>query len=227
MINDLHLHANINGAMLDAYLSQGWYRMGQTIFTTTSIDIYDQECNVYWLRYPLANMQFKKSHLQIAKLNKHFKATLKPLIITNEYNNLYSIYRAQMNFETSPTLLEYLGSEGFGVSPQLTVFESYSIEVRDNGVLIAVGIFDNGLQSIAGIINFYNPNYKKYSLGKYVILLKVQHALSIKKAFYYPGYIAEGYNKFDYKLFINKDIAEVWDDKAFEWKLFKEANIYI
>ena len=68
------------------------------------------------------------------------------------------------------------------------VYDTAMIEVRDQGKLIAAGIFDKGRQSIAGILNFYHPGYNKYSLGKYLMLLKIDYAIAHSKQWYYPGY---------------------------------------
>ncbi|MEJ7659632.1 MAG: hypothetical protein WKG07_08390 [Hymenobacter sp.] len=48
------------------------------------------------------------------------------------------------------------------------------MEVRAEGHLIAAGIFDQGTRSLAGIVNFYDPDYRKYSLGKYLMLYEIR-----------------------------------------------------
>ena len=101
-----------------------------------------------------------------------------------------------------------------------TVFDSYVIEVRDGEKLIAAGIFDNGDESIAGIMNFYDPEYRRQSPGKYLMLLKTEYARQQQKAYYYPGYIVGNYPKFDYKLFTCQPATEVFDDLANQWVPF-------
>jgi len=49
------------------------------------------------------------------------------------------------------------------------------------------------------------------------MLLNIQHALKLQLHFYYPGYIAYGFDKFDYKLFPNKSFAEIFDSKKKVW----------
>jgi leucyl-tRNA---protein transferase len=158
----------------------------------------------------------KKQH-QIITLNKAFTITIKPFEITQEILDLYQIYFNAINFEASPSLESYLGFDAFGFPIINNVFESYGVEIRNSNELIAYGVFDNGKNSIAGIINFYNPAYKKYSLGKYLMLVKLQYAKTTNKAFYYPGYIAKGWTKFDYKLFIGKHLAEIWHEEKEVW----------
>ena len=66
-------------------------------------------------------------------------------------------------------------------------------------------------------MNFYHPDYKKYSLGKYLMLLKINHAKAMGKEWYYPGYIVPGNRRFDYKLFIGIEIAEIWVPESNNW----------
>ena len=83
------------------------------------------------------------------------------------------------------------------------------IEIRTGSNLIAVGYFDLGKNSITGILNFYDPDYKKYSLGKYLILQKIDYAAANSIAFYYTGYLSTAISKFDYKLFPDPGAIEV------------------
>lgn len=100
------------------------------------------------------------------------------------------------------------------------VFTTEVLEVRDGNQLIAAGIFDSGARSLAGIMNFYHPAYRKYSLGKYLMLLKINHARQQCKAYYYPGYLVQGYPKFDYKLFPCLAATEVFDATMGQWLPF-------
>jgi arginine-tRNA-protein transferase len=189
---------------LDNYLKLGWYRMGQAIFTTDAIKENENAYPVYWLRIHLKDVEMSKTHHKIFKANKNFTVSVKPLQITDEMEDLNEKYWLS-TIIGSPFLKDAL-LEGHHES----IYSSYAIEIRDDNRLIAVGIFDNGLTSIAGIVNFYHPDYKKYSLGKYLMLLKAQYAFSQGKTWYYPGYIIQGFPKFDYKLFLDRNASEIY-----------------
>jgi arginine-tRNA-protein transferase len=105
------------------------------------------------------------------------------------------------------------------------VFDTYVVEVRDENKLIAAGIFDNGSQSIAGIMNFYDPAYRKQSLGKFLMLMKINYARQQRKAYYYPGYLVNDYPKFDYKLFPCQSATEVFDANSGTWFPFSWETI--
>jgi leucyl-tRNA---protein transferase len=205
---------SISPQELDNYLEIGWYRMGQAIFTTDRIKDSFDEYPVFWLRIHLPELRTSKTHEKIYKANKHFNVTIKPLEITEEMENLNEQYWLS-TIIGSPFLKDSLleGAEN-------SIYSSYAIEIRDGERLIAVGIFDDGLTSIAGIINFYDLGYKKYSLGKYLMLLKAQYAISKGKTWYYPGYIILGYPKFDYKLFVDKDASEIYMRSSNQWIRF-------
>ncbi len=210
MIEALHFVENLDGAILDHYLANGWYRMGPFMFTSHTIDMEDSAYSVLWLRYKAQHITLTKAHLSMYKLNKNFTVSIKKLSITNELEQLYQHYRQYINFEISETLTDSLYRNIADLTPLANVFNSMVIEIRDHNVLIAAGVFDIGDNSIAGIVNFYNHNYKKYSLGKYLMLQKLNYAQQTYKEYYYPGYIVIDYPKFDYKLFLGKAQAEIW-----------------
>lgn len=217
MFKDLHIVPRINGAMLDEYLALGWYRMGQIIFTTDYLYKEDQYLRVFWLRYRMDLFRFSTKQEKLLRLPEGFTVSNQPLRITEELETLYQLYRNKIEFEVSPTLRENLYSLCFISSEEAPAFDSWVIEIRDKGKLIAAGIYDMGELSMMGIINFYDPSYKKYSLGKRLILLKLKESLERKLSYYYPGYIVMNLPKFDYKLEAGESICEIYDSVNDNW----------
>ncbi len=210
---------NLSAQQLDTFLLKGWYRMGQGIFTTNYIVRDDIVYRVYWLRYNLLKVRLGKSQQKMIAANNRFVTTVKHLEITAETEALYSRYKAGIDFEAAESVENwiYMGHQAGNI------FNSHIIEIREENKLIAAGIFDTGNNSIAGIMNFYDPAYKKYSLGKYLMLLKMEHALNNGMQWYYPGYIVYGYPKFDYKLFIDKSAAELFIPELNTWINYNPA----
>jgi arginine-tRNA-protein transferase len=217
MIKDLDFPEHLTGPELDAYLEKGWYRLGQIIFTTDFIPHEETWCPVFWLRFQLDQVNYGKKQLKLLKANQHFDVQIKPLEITDETEELYQAYKSSVSFEISPTVRNYLFDGSVFGAPGQNVFQSNMIEIRDRGRLIATGVFDNGDESMAGIMNFYHPAYYKYSPGKFLMLLKINHAIEKGMTWYYPGYIAYGYSKFDYKLFPDPNAAEIFDPQSRLW----------
>jgi len=192
--------------------------MGQSIFTTHFISLFDQPYRVYWFRYDLQKLKVGKSVKRLIKLNSQFQVTIRPFKLSEELEDLYSLYKIQIEFEAAQSIQHWLYGDQLA-----NVFDSHLVEIRDKGVLIAAGVFDNGQESIAGILNFYHPEYKKFSLGKYLMLVKIQYALRTGKRFYYPGYIVKDYPRFDYKLFVDSNAAEIYIPERQGWFAYDPA----
>lgn len=214
MANDLQMQfvIPVKGPLLDEYLARGWYRMGAYIFTTHTLRPDDGNAHpVYWLRYSVPHVQLGKKSTDIIKGCAGFSVRFRPFSLSGELEELYARYHASINFNASETL------EGVLFDVSRVVYDSYLIEVRDNGRLVAAGVFDKGKDAIAGIVNFYDPEYKKYSLGKLLVLLKYQYCLHSRIPWYYPGYFSPSYPKFSYKLFLDRRATEVYLPVVNEW----------
>lgn len=205
----------IRGEALDFYLSQGYYRMHQDLFTCQFLPIAGGLYTVHWLRLVLAAVHYGPEQRRLLRLNERFSVQIRPFQLTDELEALYAVYRRSITFDAPSTVEEFLLA-----GAKHNVFNTEVIEVRDGEQLIAAGIFDSGTRSLAGIMNFYDPGYRRHSLGKYLMLLKINHALRQQKTYYYPGYLVHNYPKFDYKLFPCLAATEVFDCRNNQWLPF-------
>lgn len=211
MINEPHYFLpgenGFKGQVLDDLLALGYYRMQHMIFTThhTALDPEKENIPVFWLRTEVKKIQENKTALTIRKYCAPFTVTIKKAVITTELEELYSIYKNHVDFCASTTCWDYLHMDEFE-----NPYDSWMIEIRDGNILIAAGFFDKGENAISGILNFYHPAYHKFSLGKYLILKKIDHALENNIPYYYTGYISTAITKFDYKLFPDINAIEVY-----------------
>jgi leucyl-tRNA---protein transferase len=188
---------NIHSEQLDYYLENGWFRMGQSIFTTNFLKFNGLLYSAIWLRVDLTTFKPTKSQSKISKINAKFRVEIKPTTpdISPEYLILFNKYRNHVPFDTSPSLSHLLYDNGFS-----NVYDSWAIEVYDDKKIIACGVLDLGSETSEGIVCFYDPDYKKYSLGKYLMLLKMEFCQRKGMKYFYPGYFAPNYPMFDYKL---------------------------
>jgi arginine-tRNA-protein transferase len=210
---------SLTGEQLDDYLSRGWYRMQQEIFTTTHVALPDFY-RVHWLRYTLDRVVTRPSHRKIRNLNRGFSVRVEPFGgITEEQETLYQRYRGSITFDGADHIQECLQDAN---DPFRNIFETRCFQVRDGGRLIAVGYLDLGRTAGAGIVNFFDPEYRKYSLGKFLMLLKLDFLRESGYRYYYPGYIVAGLPKMDYKLFVGQDVAEYFDADRQLWMPFRE-----
>jgi leucyl-tRNA---protein transferase len=207
--------------VLDRYLEIGWFRMYDSMFTTSSIELEDKVYLVYWLRYCVSRVAYGKKQKDIISKNRKFYILAKPLFITEELEALFALYKRIKPFIGYYSLADAFRTNG-------PVFDTWVIEVRDeNNLLIAAGIFDKGKNSIAGIMNFYHPEYDKYSLGKLLILAKINYCKENLIPFYYPGYITNEPSRFGYKLFPDKRATEVFEESSGRWlpyNIWKQEN---
>lgn len=206
----------IGAEMLDFYLGRGYYRMQQELFTCQFLPIEEQLHTVHWLRLRLAEIQYGPEQRRLLRLNSQFQLYLRRFQLTEEYETLYATYRSNTTFDGPPTAASFLLDNDSSDN----VFDTQVIEVRDAGRLIALGIFDQGARTLAGIMNFYDPAYRKHSLGKYLMLLKIEYARQQQMVFYYPGYLVQGVPKFDYKLFPDRAATEMFDCVRQYWLPF-------
>jgi leucyl-tRNA---protein transferase len=88
-----------------------------------------------------------------------------------------------------------------------------------------MGVFDIGNETSEGIINFFDPAYKKYSLGKFLILQKIKFLQTQNLRFFYPGYFAPGYPLFDYKTGLSTVGVEYFDVGKKQWKSIDEFDL--
>lgn len=200
---------------LDTYLVNGWFRMRQTIFTTNFLQFDQQFYSAIWLRVVLADYVPDKKYHTLKKLNKAFKTEIKRSPVGGSsiaHELLYFEYRKSVSFDVSPSLKELL----LGNDP-ISRFNTYEVNIYDGVTLIAAGFFDLGATSAAGISCIYHPAYKKYSLGKYLMYLKIEFCRQQQLQFFYPGYVVPGCTPFDYKLEVGKSALEYLQLSSKQW----------
>ena len=209
----------LEGYELDQLLALGFYRMHQTIFTVSHIE-HGELYRVHWLRYSVGHLKHRAAHRRIRSRAKNFTHTIEEATsILPEHKQLHARYRASIHFDGAISIEDCLfGERGEGSS----IYTTKCISIFDNAQLIAAGYFDVGTTSAASVLHFFDPQYARFSLGKYLILLTIDYLKDQGYEFYYPGYVVQGLPKMDYKLFLGKEVAEYFDPETVTWKKFDE-----
>ncbi len=223
MLAELHFPSEpILSEQLDDYLERGWFRMGQTIFTTNFLKFNGLFYSAIWLRVDLETFSPSKTQEKIRKLNSKFNIEVRPTSpnFSPEQLILFDKYKKSVPFDTAPSLSHLLYDNDFR-----NVYDSYEICVYDNEKLIACGILDLGKDSSEGIVCFYDPDYKKYSLGKYLMLIKMEFCQKQAMKFFYPGYFAPHYSMFDYKLDLSSDAMEYLELSSNLWQPISQFKV--
>lgn len=207
------------GELLDRFLAAGWYRIGQSFITTDLISHGDLLVPVFWLRIDLARYRASRSARRILTRNAGFSVAVKPFAITTEIEQLYAVYRESVSHFLSPTAREYLLD-----AEDRNAFDTRLIEVRDRGRLIAAGYFDLGERCSTGILHLFDPAYERFSPGKLLYLEEIRYSLETGHHFYYPGYLSTEIDKFDYKLFADRDSTEVYLRPLRRWLPYNQTQ---
>ncbi|MDX1666230.1 MAG: GNAT family N-acetyltransferase [Saprospiraceae bacterium] len=224
MFAEKHFPEIVLPSELDAYLSKGWYRMGQTLFTTHFLCFDEEFYSAIWIRLPLRDYRFRKSLRKLLRRNRReFEVRIRPAFINREKELLYQKYRGDFAGILAPSLKQaLLDGEDF------SIFDTREVAVYHRGRLVAVSFFDLGKDSVASIMGIYDPELGKHSLGFYTMLEEIDYARKKKLAHYYPGYVVPGYARFDYKLRIGPvEYFDIGDGKWNPYDFLKPDEVPI
>lgn len=196
MFTICHYPTELSKTRLDDYLAEGWFRMGQTIFTCYYLDIEEGIFPTIWLRKKLIGHSFKKSHRKlIRKIENHFRVEVRRAFVNEEKERLYDIHKLRFKGAVALSLHEALMDN----SPY-NIYDTWETAIYDGDKLIAASFFDLGVDSAASIKGIFHPDYSSYSLGFYTMLKEIAFLQEQDFVYYYPGYFVVDYPKFDYKL---------------------------
>lgn len=180
---------------LDAYLERGWFRMNQKIFITHFLHFNWNFFPSVWLRYNL--QEGIKTHIdkRLKPVLKRFTLQVHSWVYSQDQEDLFSLYRTHSGLDMATTLQELLLGQFHS-----NIFNTNQVSIYDGSKLIALGFFDMGNISAAGISSIYHPDYGRFSLGKALIYAKMDYCARNGVKWFYPGYVVPGYKKFNYKL---------------------------
>lgn len=201
-------------------LAAGWFRIQQMLFTTDVIYFGEMTYETIWLRVGLPDLEPDKTFRILSKKNSPFRTEVTKAQLTPEHERLFVKYRNYIPFEAASSLHSLLYGE-----ENKNIFNTHLLNMYDGERLIATGAFDLGFQSAAGIFSVYDPAYKQYSPGKYLIYLKMHFCKSEGFTWFYPGYYVPGYARFDYKKEIGKGAIEYFNRQWTRWFSLSEKKI--
>jgi hypothetical protein len=144
--------------------------------------------------------------VRIRSKNRNFEMEIAdPFVHKKELDNLYDKYLGSIDFDGYSSIEKATFKRGSS-----NIYQSRAIIIRDGIRIVSCGIFHTGITSAASILHFFDPEYKQFSPGKYLILKTLDYCKLHEMEWYYPGYIIKGNRKMDYKLFLGKEIAQYY-----------------
>ena len=206
---------------LDACLASGWYRMGQTVFTTDYLCFGHALYRAVWLRVGLHDFNGGKTLQRLRQRNRDLRVILRPAEPGAEQERLWARYRASVHFEPAESVHNLLYRFGVGEEDH---FRTHELCLYRGEQLVACSYFDTGQHSAEGISAFYDPEFRNRSLGKYLIYLQAQYCRDRGLRWFYPGYFVPGHAHLDYKLSIGRSTLEFFDPLQRDWFPIEQFN---
>lgn len=204
------------GRIMDVILTKGYFRAGPWMYYTVTFTHTDTGRSAwsYKVRVRLDDLRERPSFRRIRKANAAFKHVIGPMRIGPAEEELYARYLASVDFEAAPSVRDaLLHGEADGENP----FDTRMVSVYDGSRLIAVGYFDVGQKTMAGTLNAFDPAYRKCSPGKYLMLLKMDHARDLGMRFFHPGTVHIGEDRMDYKFFPGREVMDGYLSPIDRW----------
>ncbi|MCB0762336.1 MAG: hypothetical protein KDC12_12490 [Flavobacteriales bacterium] len=180
----------------DQYLASGWFRGSVMLYKLDMLCIDSDIHSIVNIRLNLNNFEFKSRHRKLIRKNdKQFTTIIRKACPNPEKDALYQNHKKRFRGFIHATLKDYLNS-----GRSQTVFDTHEVCVYDGDKLIAVSYFDFGKKSMASLICLYDEAYAKCSLGIYTMAKEIELGMSREYQWYYPGYVLDDKELFDYKL---------------------------
>ena len=130
----------------------------------------------------------------------------RPLLLDFNYENekdeiepLYTKYRSNIDFDAYTSVYSAVHHANAASS----IFNTKIIKLYDHDKLIGVALFDIGEISGAGILYFFDHDYARYGIGKYLILLEIEYLVAHQFSFH-----------------VEKSGIEYYDPKLDQWLLY-------
>ena len=182
--------------LVSALIKRGWRRFGCYFFHPICAKC--NECKS--LRIDVENFKLSKSQKRVIKKNRNTYMYIKKPEITKEHLDLYDNYH---KYKSKISDWKYTP-----INPQ-HYYENFVYGSYDYGKevlyfiddkLVGVDLIDIIDDGISSIYFYYDPNYSKFSLGIYSLLMQIEIAKRLRLKWIYLGYWVDGCKSFAYKM---------------------------
>jgi arginine-tRNA-protein transferase len=182
---------------LDEMLENGWFRNDLSVYSTCGRVVEDEFRPCLMLRIPLHNFTWKKRLRKLmSRNNKLFTPVFQPFTPRPEMDELWRLFKSKVHGWQNilPIKIHLLREQ----SP--ADFNTWELCIYHKNKMVAFSLFDRGLRGIASLEAAYAPEFSKYSLGLYTMLLEIEHGIQDNMSYYYPGFFPKNTRMFEYKL---------------------------
>ena len=176
-------------------IERGYRRFGKMFFRPVC-----GECNeCQSIKVDVKNFKFSKSMRRVIKKASHIQSYIQQPTLSKEHLELFEKYHLHMS-ETKGWDYQEASADNYYNSFVNGHNEfGYEILYYDEDKLIGVDLIDILDDGISSIYFYYDPDYMKYSLGKFSLYNQIHLAQNSKKSWIYLGYYVEECPSLSYK----------------------------
>ena len=193
----LFLEGQSVGSMYRMLLDKGYRRHGRNLYRPDCLSCH--ECSI--IRLSVEAFQASNSQRRVWRKGQGiFRHECGQPQFSLERLKLYQTYLQSQHPSTSssealPTQMEYSQFLVDSFLGEGTIEMCLFAENR----LVGLGILDCVGNALSAVYFMYHPDYRRYSLGKYAILLNIELARQWELSYYYPGYYIKDCTTMNYK----------------------------
>jgi leucyl-tRNA---protein transferase len=200
---------------LNDSLTHAGFRRSQNIAYRPACDMCAACVSV---RVPTARFRFVKRWSRVMAANRDIVASIAPAQVTFEQ---YSLLQKYLTLRHMGAGMSEMSIFDFSTMVEETSVRTHVVEYRlggPAGPLVACALIDMLADGLSLVYAFFDPDYKKRSLGSFVILDHIRQAQEVSIPYVYLGYWIKGSEKMDYKVNfrpIEALGASGWEDLGF------------
>jgi arginine-tRNA-protein transferase len=158
-----------------------------------------------WIRLPARDPKLRRSTRRLANRNDaRFTSAVARHQWSEEKEAVFQAYQAIAPGGQTPSIDRFL----LGRHAR-DRFDTHEVTIRDGDRLVGFSLFDVGLTSAQSLIGCYLPDYARFGLGRYSLLLELRHLASRGGDYHYPGYILRDEPVMDYKLLCDAEFLDL------------------
>jgi arginine-tRNA-protein transferase len=182
--------------LVTALIKRGWRRFGCYFFHPICAKC--NECKS--LRIDAENFKLSRSQKRVIKKNSDTYIYIRKPGMTQEHLDLYDRYHKYKS-EISDWKYTPINSQHY-YENFVDGSHNYGKEVLYfiDDKLVGVDLIDIVDDGISSIYFYYDPEYSKYSLGTYSLLMQIEIAKRLRLKWIYLGYWVDGCKSFAYKM---------------------------
>ena len=192
---------------LEKLISEG-FRRSENIFYKPNC----KNCNSCMsTRIPLSNFLFSKNFKRILRKNDDLEFKIVKPKSNRMYYKLFKNYLKFRHSKGDMTDMSYLD---FRTMLEISPVNTKILHLYKNNKFFGAMLYDVYEKSYSANYSFYNPIFKKRSLGTFLILKLIEEAKKEKIKYLYLGYYIKECKKMSYK--INFKPIEILKNKKWE-----------